>query len=270
MAEEELRALNARNTHSEGRGLLRLGLWTLAAMIAIATAFLFGTSETGLRRLASAFSNVQALPPQRQVARDDVEMQKLSENLRQIDSDRVRMVARLEAIERHLDEITGSINRVNAPPAAAPDNPPAADSSPAAPTAGPPAVVPPGAIVPATPPKQGQAAQPAPAADVANTETPPSTSPPKADFGVDLGSAQTVDGLRMLWTQVKAKHGALLEGMRPIIVIREPARAGAMELRLVVGPIPTASLAAKLCIAMNAAGALCQPAVFDGQRLALR
>lgn len=102
-------------------------------------------------------------------------------------------------------------------------------------------------------------------------EAPPPEPPvTKVDFGVDLGSAQTVDGLRALWTQVKAKHGTLLEGMRPIVSIRENSKPGSMELRLVVGPIPSAALAARLCVVMNAAGAICQPAVFDGQRLALR
>jgi len=259
VAEDDLRATLARDTHSK-RGVLRLSVWTLAAIIAAAVAVLVGGSENGLRRLAGALSDVQALPPRHQASRDDGEIQKLSESLRQINTDRVRMIARLEAIERHLDEITGTINRgTPAPPAAAPDNQPATETASA-----PPAGVP-GAIVPT--PQQQQVIQSQPTADGANTETP---APTKYDFGVDLGSAQTVDGLRMLWTQVKNRHGTLLEGMRPIIVIREPARAGAVELRLVVGPIPSASLAAKLCVAMNAAGALCQPAVFDGQRLALR
>jgi hypothetical protein len=262
VAEDDLRATPAHNSDSNGRGWLRLGGWTLAAIIAVAVAVLVGGSENGLRRLAGALPDVQALPPQ-QALRDDGEMQKLSESLRQINTDRIRMITRLEAIERQLDEITGSINRGNAGPGATPavipENPPAAENPGAAPAG------PPGAIVPA--PQQQQAVQSPPAAEGAPTETPASS---KYDFGVDLGSAQTVDGLRMLWTQVKSRHGTLLEGMRPIIVIREPARAGAVELRLVVGPIPSASLAAKLCVAMNAAGALCQPAVFDGQRLALR
>ncbi len=259
MAEEDLRAAPARDGDSKERGLLlRLSVWTFAAIVAVASAILVGGSENGLRRIAGALSDVQTLPPQHQASRDDGEMQKLSESLRQINTDRIRMIARLEAIERHLDEITGTISRgTSAPPAAAPENSPTAETSGAAAAA-------PGAIAP-TP--QQQVIQSPPTAEVGNTDT---ATPTKSDFGVDLGSAQTVDGLRMLWTQVKSRHGTLLEGMRPIIVIREPARAGAVELRLVAGPIPSASLAAKLCVAMNAAGALCQPAVFDGQRLALR
>jgi hypothetical protein len=47
-------------------------------------------------------------------------------------------------------------------------------------------------------------------------------------------------------------------------------RPGGMDLHLVVGPIPNAATAARLCATITAAGALCQPSSFDGQRLALR
>ena len=50
----------------------------------------------------------------------------------------------------------------------------------------------------------------------------------------------------------------------------EGQKPGAIELRLVVGPLPNASIAARLCAALSAAGQSCQPAVFDGQRLALQ
>lgn len=259
MAKEETRAPLARNAHSEGRGLMRLGLWSMAAAVAVAVAVLIASSETGLRRLANAVTGVQPLTgQQRDVFRDDGEMQRLSETLRQINTDRLRLIARLEAIERHLDDITGSINR--AVPAPAVDNPPAGEFP-----SGPSAQV--GAIIPAPTKQPTQAAQQPTATDDTSADPP---TPTKSEFGIDLGSAQTIDGLRVLWSQMKGRHGALLEGMRPIVAIREASRPGAMELRLVAGPTPTAALAAKLCTAINAAGALCQPAVFDGQRLALR
>jgi hypothetical protein len=34
--------------------------------------------------------------------------------------------------------------------------------------------------------------------------------------------------------------------------------------------LPNAATAARLCMSMTAAGAICQPAVFNGQRLAIR
>jgi hypothetical protein len=52
--------------------------------------------------------------------------------------------------------------------------------------------------------------------------------------------------------------------------VRESARPGGVELRLVAGPIANAASAARLCATLAAAGATCQPATFDGQRLAMR
>jgi len=62
----------------------------------------------------------------------------------------------------------------------------------------------------------------------------------------------------------------VLEGLRPLIMVREGPKPGAIELRLVAGPLANASIAARLCAAFSAAGQTCQPAVFDGQRLALQ
>lgn len=283
MAEDETRAPFAtRMPFFDGAAFLRLGLWTVAAGVAVTLAVLIGSSDLGLRRIAQTFASIQGMPasPQardegpRDVApRDNGEMQRLSESLSQITTDRNRMIARLEAIEHHLDDLTGSINR-SAPPARASENilpPPPPTETATAPVLAasnvPAASNPPSKVVSVPAPAVQQAPVVAPAQEAPPAETPPTA---KVDFGVDLGSAQTVDGLRVLWTAAKGRHGALLEGMRPIIAIRESARPGNMELRLVVGPIPTAALAARLCIVMTAAGAVCQPAVFDGQRLALR
>jgi hypothetical protein len=52
------------------------------------------------------------------------------------------------------------------------------------------------------------------------------------------------------------------------MTVRDHARPGGVELRLIVGPVANAAAAARLCTAM--VGAVCQPAVYEGQRLALR
>lgn len=282
MAEDDSRApLTSRTTRFNGRASLRLGMWSLAACVAVMAAVAIANSETGLRRFTLAISstpNLSAAPPRDFAVREvqhktNEEMQRLSETLRQVNADRVRLTSRLEAIERHLDDLTGSINRgATAAPGVTAENgpPPPAESPPPAPRAGaitapsslavPVQQVPP-AVVPQQSPAQAYAGEPPPA------EAPPQG---RVDFGVDLGAAQTVDGLRVLWAQTKSRHGALLEGLRPIVTIRETSRPGATELRLVAGPIPSATLAARLCVTMHAAGAVCQPAVFDGQRLALR
>src|SRR5204862_3846460 len=92
----------------------------------------------------------------------------------------------------------------------------------------------------------------------------------KTEFGIDVGSNTTVDGLRALWTSLKASQPALFEGLRPVIAVRERQNVGAVELRLVAGPLANAGAAARLCAALAAANVTCQPAVFDGQRLALQ
>jgi hypothetical protein len=92
----------------------------------------------------------------------------------------------------------------------------------------------------------------------------------RTEFGIDLGSAATVEGLRTLWSSVKGSHAPLLEGLRPVVAVRDGAKPGALELRLVVGPLANAGVAARLCAALAAAGLTCEPAVFDGQRLALK
>jgi hypothetical protein len=89
-------------------------------------------------------------------------------------------------------------------------------------------------------------------------------------FGLDIGTAKTLEGLRALWKAAQRRHAMQLEGLRPIVHVRELSRPGGIQLRLVAGPIPTAAIAARLCAAMVADGGLCEPALFDGQRLALR
>ena len=113
---------------------------------------------------------------------------------------------------------------------------------------------------------------------VAETTNPSAVASPAADsvatkteFGVDLGGDRTVDALRALWTSLRAgRHATLFAGLRPLVAIREGGKPGTMELRLVVGPLVNAGAAARLCGTLAAAGLACQPAVFDGQRLALR
>ena len=89
------------------------------------------------------------------------------------------------------------------------------------------------------------------------------------DFGVDIGGGPTIESLRDLWISAKGTHGSTFDGLRPVISVRD-GKPGTAELRLVVGPLSNASAAAKICASLAANGWTCRPAVFDGQRLALR
>ena len=240
----------------------RLGLWGMSAVVAVLLAAIFSNSELGRHRIAVVYSAIHDLTASTQ-SRDNGAMQHLSEGLRTLIDDRDRLFARLDTIERNLDDLTGSIGRSNVPARAAESiQPTPAESTvetvPAASSVttifSPPA--------PAQQPPANSSTQDATPVDIPVTIKP--------EFGVDLGSAPTMEGLRTLWMSAKGRHAALLEGLRPIIAVREHARPGSMELRLVVGPLPSAALAARLCIVITATGAVCHPTVFDGQRLALR
>ena len=99
---------------------------------------------------------------------------------------------------------------------------------------------------------------------------PPNSVATRTEFGIDLGGNASIEGVRSLWSTLKSGQPALLDGLRPVIAVREGQKPGALELRLIAGPLPNASIAARLCAALSSAGQACQPVVFDGQRLALQ
>jgi len=278
VAEDESRATDATfRERSDAPSLWRVVRWALTAFLAMGAVVLVGTTDLGLRRITLALQTIQGVTPQ--PPRDNSETQRLSESLRRIADDRERLLTRLESLEHKLDDLTGSIT-ASAPPTRPIETNPAAVAEPAvapkaavvtAPTAGPANPAGPATVAPSGAPSQSSTtatAQDNPPADAPAPTAP--TAAAKTDFGIDLGSAPTVEGLRALWATAKSKHGALLEGLRPIITVREPTKPGNVELRLVAGPLPSATLAARLCVAITATGTVCQPAVFDGQRLALR
>jgi hypothetical protein len=108
---------------------------------------------------------------------------------------------------------------------------------------------------------------------IADTEPPlplPASVPvAHTDFGVDLGSARSIKGLRALWRGVLKSEAKELSSLHPIIVLKEHANGSGMQLRLVAGPLVDAAAAAKICAALSENGRTCETAVFDGQRLAM-
>lgn len=92
----------------------------------------------------------------------------------------------------------------------------------------------------------------------------------RTKLGLDIGTAKSLEGLRTLWRAAQRRHPTQLEGLHPIVHVRELSRPGGIQLRLVAGPIPTAAAAARLCAEIATNGTPCEPALFDGQRLALR
>jgi hypothetical protein len=127
--------------------------------------------------------------------------------------------------------------------------------------------------VPALPPPQTVANAPS------MTEPPDAAAPAPAlptialqrtEFGVDLGGANSVDGLRALWRGLlKYRANKALSELRPIIVVKERSNGLGMQLRLVAGPLNDAAAAAKLCATLTENDRSCETTVFDGQRLAV-
>jgi hypothetical protein len=275
--------------------LARLGIWIGLATVAVLTVVLTARTETGLRRIANLLSPEASEPvrsaklagPQIASRQVDQEVERrLNEAVRALAADRDRLASRVAALERNLDDVTGSISQAGAPNAAsgpAGQRPlPQVQAAPNAPLV--PPVPAPQAAAPAAPP----AARPAPeaAAPPAAVQTGPgrvaaghlATGAPtasdsvatKTEFGIDVGGNASVEGLRTLWMTLKTSQPALFDGLRPVVAIREGQKPGTIELRLIAGPIANAGMAARMCAALAAMNQTCQPAVFDGQRLALQ
>jgi hypothetical protein len=94
-------------------------------------------------------------------------------------------------------------------------------------------------------------------------------APRPGAYGADIGSASSIKTLQTRWTGLHSAHPQLFDGLHPSVTLRENARSRRTELRLVIGPLPNAEAAARLCTALAAFKQPCQPTMFDG-RLALQ
>jgi hypothetical protein len=114
-----------------------------------------------------------------------------------------------------------------------------------------------------------------PPADHAGADAAKPSSPPlivkRTEFGVDVGGANSVGGLRALWRGLlRTRSNGALRALQPIIVIKEGSNGLGMQLRLVAGPLKDAAAAARICATMTANKRPCETAVFDGQRLEVK
>ncbi|MBX6329850.1 MAG: SPOR domain-containing protein [Pseudolabrys sp.] len=161
-----------------------------------------------------------------------------------------------------------------ASPAPAPSSPPAAiapeNAAPAAPGTATqrserPAQAEPPSVLAAAAPASGPAA-PSSEATVTVPVPPPAPAPAKSDIGIDLGGSGTPASLSARWRAIKANHGPLLVGLHPLS--SPDPRPGHPPYRLVLGPLPDAAAAARLCTLLAAAHTACRPAPFTGMPLA--
>jgi len=269
------------------RNLWRMTLWGGVAASALLIAVLASRSDVGAQRVAGLFSirgdrtQVAARPFDA-----EAEARQLAEAVRGLNAENKELKSRLAAVEHNIDDITGSVARQievikETRPAPAPNQaPPAAAASPAKsaiaePPAGP-APAPAGAAAPAL----AHAATPAPAVAVphpaapapnaaapARIEAPAAPAPP---YGVDIGSAVSIQVLRARWLGIRSAHAQLFDGLMPVVMLREVPQTGRVELRLVVGPLANVEAAAKLCTELVRYRLGCQPTLFSGQHVALQ
>lgn len=145
-------------------------------------------------------------------------------------------------------------------------------SPPPAPPPAPVAAAPVAAAVPPAAPAApvAAAAPPAPAPEVkiaaAPAAEPALPQPGKPAIGIDIGGSSTLALLNARWTAMKAHHGPLLLGLRPLAL--HERRPGRLPYRLVLGPLPDVGTAARLCTQFAAARAACHPARYAGEALA--
>ena len=206
-------------------------------------------------------------PPRQSRSRQsdqEAEQRRLSEAIRLLAADRDRLLARLNTLERSLDDVTGSIAAPTAQGVAA-DIRCRASRARRRPSRLPRRQRPRrerGSDADRRPASQNRVAAGHLATGIPSAAESVAT---KTEFGVDLGGNASIEGLRTLWSNLKASQPAMLEGLRPVIAIREGQRPGSIELRLVAGPLANASIAARLCAALAAAGQPCQPPCSTGR-----
>ena len=204
------------------REFFRLFVWGMVAAVSLTIAIFAGSTEAGSDRARHAALQLRevVVPSGIKPARplDAVEGRKLAETVRVLTADRERLLARIAALENNVDDMTGSIKRVEkasrpvpttieqpfSPVAAMPPQPPAPPRPQPMLAAAPPAQAP--TAVAAPPPPFPAAVPPSrPAAEEVtasiNTEdpSPPETTPAQAatppnrvtrrQFGIDLGGA---------------------------------------------------------------------------------
>ena len=213
------------------------GTLALCALVLAAASIAITFGGRGDARNAAKRIAIQAPVPLSTPSLAELELARLSDAVRALSADRERLSARLEQIERSMGDVTASVMRERpVAPAAAPANPTLA----------------------VAPPAQALAASRA--VDSIATRT---------EFAVDLGGDTSVEALRALWATMRGNHPALAN-LKPLVSIRDGAKPGVVELRLVAGPLANAAAAARICALLAINHVACQTAVSDGQRLALR
>jgi hypothetical protein len=250
------------------RHLWRMALWGATAACALLLAVLTTRSEVGSERVAAMVSSWHGRGAVQVAARPfdaQAETKKLATAVRDLTAENDRLKSRLASLEHNVDDLTGSVTRQIEAVKEQTANSWPADAAPPAGSAS--------IVAPSPPPAEGlDAPLPSPPLAV------PSQSPTDglasggiaAEYGVDIGSALSIQTLRARWLGIRSAHAQLFEGLTPTVALREMPQSQHVELRLIVGPLPSSAAAAQLCAALAPYRLFCQPTHFDRRQAALQ
>lgn len=274
-----------------GHAIWRLLGWGAAASLALAAVALTSQTEAGNKRLRLAFAHPGApadvtanFSPH--TAELEAETERLTTQLRNLTGDRDRLTARIAMLEHNLEDMTGSIKQQSEQIAAAraanvpPPGPGAPATAPVVVVKTTQAPVPanlpwfvamrtPQPAEPPIPPEAVDAlggAIPLPPVQVAAA---PANGPPsgKDEFAIDLGGGANIEALRSHWLGLQAKYGPVLKGLHAVVSQHLKLPTG-YTYRLLVGPLPSAEEAARLCSRFAGLRTGCRPTKFTGTQLA--
>ena len=297
-------SLDAQKRIFDMRSLMRLAIWGGAAASALLLTVVIVHSNSSSQQMLTATSratDAQASASARSErgprALDTPEdARRLAEVLQSLAGDRDRILLRITALERSLEDVTGSIRREAAfasTPQPGPPNAPALPSGAAAAPqrdtrlaqVGSPPVkdqepLPSTQVSQHVPtPRQSEPAQAQIGASAGTTGTtgtaeappPEPVTEPEAvksgpEIGIELGGAPTFDAVRNLWSLTKRANGKLFDRMTPVVAVRESKNSG-VELRLIAGPLASLEAAARVCAALTVGNRSCQLVPYVGQPL---
>jgi hypothetical protein len=239
--------------------MLRQTAWGGAAAAAVAMAMFACWTDVGEQRTAAVWSYFSAKAdkqPRRQFDAE-TETRQLAQAVRNLADDRDRLVKRVTAVERDMDDMTGSIKKQ-------------IDEAKAANVPAPwPIDAPPVPMTPADVAAMVKPVTPSKAAVPSMTDRTPAALTPIA-YGADVGNGVSIKALQTRWTGLRFAHPEVFDGLQPLASPRENVRTSRTELHLVVGPYPSAEAATQLCDQLVPFRIACQPTMFDGSHFALQ
>lgn len=299
----------AEEDEFDGRSMWRLASWGVGSVGALIIAILATRSPAAINRDQLASTEIARQSQQVQwIAKESQnKARELAAAVETLNGDRDRLYTRVTILEQGLDSVTGALARPTAAAAATlpaiqqamPTAPTPAVSAEAAligpikpaetkaePAPAPPKIAPvataapaaaPGPAKPAEQKAEAPPADPAPTVTAAippsepfTSEAPSASIVRKTEFGVDLGGAKSIEGLRAVWRGALKVYSQQLASLQPIIVVKERHDGLGMQLRLVAGPLSDAAEAAKLCAGfLTESNRPCETSVYEGQRLSM-